>query len=316
MAALITTSQKHFEAGERELKLGHLDRARVEFDRAVDVLLESPYGARTDARMREHFDRLIDRISALRSERARQGDGFAEKKYEPASIDELLKIATFPKPDADARRSTRSRTDLATHRPRHPDSRRTSASWRRWNCCRGGSGLRAGQPEPRPQYLPMIQNVFRAEGLPLDLAFIPIIESGFKTNALSKASAKGPWQFMVPTAKDHGLKTNWYHRRALGLREVHGRGGEVPQDAVEHVRRRLAPGARGLQRRAGTGAARDEEFGRRGFLDADRVVTFLPKETREYVPLILAAMIVGRNPAQYGFEIADGGADRLTTRSP
>ena len=51
------------------------------------------------------------------------------------------------------------------------------------------------------KYLPMIQNVFRAEGLPLDLAYIPIIESGFKTNALSKASAKGPWQFMKPTAQ-------------------------------------------------------------------------------------------------------------------
>ena len=60
------------------------------------------------------------------------------------------------------------------------------------------------------KYLPMIQNVFRAEGLPLDLAYIPVIESGFKTNALSKASAKGPWQFMRPTAKDHGLKTDWY----------------------------------------------------------------------------------------------------------
>ncbi len=60
------------------------------------------------------------------------------------------------------------------------------------------------------KYLPMIQNVFRAEGLPLDLAFIPIIESGFKTNALSQASAKGPWQFMIPTAKDHGLKTDWF----------------------------------------------------------------------------------------------------------
>ena len=60
------------------------------------------------------------------------------------------------------------------------------------------------------KYLPMIQSVFRAEGLPLDLAYIPIIESSFKTNALSKASAKGPWQFMKPTAKEHGLKTDWF----------------------------------------------------------------------------------------------------------
>ena len=102
IAALIETSRKHFEAGERELKVGHLEQARAEFDRAVDVLLESPYGARTDARIREHFDRLVDRISAYEVTALAQGDGFAEKKYEPASIDELLKIATFPKPDADA----------------------------------------------------------------------------------------------------------------------------------------------------------------------------------------------------------------------
>ena len=65
VATLIASSQDYFNSGERELKLGHLDRARIEFDRAIDVLLESPYGARTDARMREHFDRLIDRINAF-----------------------------------------------------------------------------------------------------------------------------------------------------------------------------------------------------------------------------------------------------------
>ena len=56
----------------------------------------------------------------------------------------------------------------------------------------------------------MIQSVFRAEGLPLDLAYIPIIESGFKTNALSKASAKGPWQFMKATATENGLQHDWF----------------------------------------------------------------------------------------------------------
>ena len=80
IATLIATSQKHFEAGERELKVGHLERARAEFDRSVDVMLESPYGARTDARMREHFDRLVDRINAYEVSALAQGDGFAEKK--------------------------------------------------------------------------------------------------------------------------------------------------------------------------------------------------------------------------------------------
>ena len=113
VVALIATSQKHYDAGDRELKLGHLDQAKTEFDRAVDVLLQSPYGARTDARMREHFDRLIDRINAHEVTALAQGDGFSEKKYEPASIDELLKIATFPRPQADAETTATVKDDLA-----------------------------------------------------------------------------------------------------------------------------------------------------------------------------------------------------------
>src|SRR4029450_8177793 len=67
------------------------------------------------------------------------------------------------------------------------------------------SGMERGS-----QYLPMIQQVFRAEGLPLDLAYIPLIESAFKPTALSNKKAKGVWQFMKPPASDHGLQTNWF----------------------------------------------------------------------------------------------------------
>ena len=55
------------------------------------------------------------------------------------------------------------------------------------------------------RYLPMIQSVFRAEGLPLDLAYVPLIESAFKPNALSRAKAKGVWQFMRGTAIENGI---------------------------------------------------------------------------------------------------------------
>ena len=58
------------------------------------MLLESPYGARTEPRIREHFDRLVDRISTYEVQALAEGDGFTEKKYEPASIDELLALST------------------------------------------------------------------------------------------------------------------------------------------------------------------------------------------------------------------------------
>jgi hypothetical protein len=56
----------------------------------------------------------------------------------------------------------------------------------------------------------MIQNVFRAEGLPLDLAYVPLIESAFKPTALSRAKARGVWQFMRGTAIENGLAADWY----------------------------------------------------------------------------------------------------------
>ncbi|MEO5896384.1 MAG: LysM peptidoglycan-binding domain-containing protein [Vicinamibacterales bacterium] len=286
------------------MTLGHLDRARIEFDRAVDVLLESPYGARTDARMREHFDRLIDRISAYEVISLAKGDGFAEQKYEPALIDELLKIATFPKPPAEPETKHAVEEDLARtdHDIPIPQNGRVLSSVE----------LLQGRLRDYVQdsltrgakYLPMIQDVFRAEGLPLDLAFIPIIESGFKTNALSKARAKGPWQFMIPTAKDHGLKTDWYVDERSDFEKSTVAAAKYLKtlsklfDGDWHLVLAAYNGGQGRVQRAMNRSGVDD------FWDLSETSKFLPKETREYVPLILAAMIVGRNPTQYGFTLA------------
>src|SRR5581483_6470965 len=94
VVTLIAVSERHFEAGQAALEQGHVEAAKQEFNKAVDVLLESPYGARTEPRIRDHFDRLVDRISAYEVRALSAGDGFTEKKYEPASIDELLSLST------------------------------------------------------------------------------------------------------------------------------------------------------------------------------------------------------------------------------
>ena len=303
VAELIETSRKHFETGEHELKVGHLERARQEFDRAVDVMLESPYGARTDARTREHFDRLIDRINAYEVTALAQGDGFAEKKYEPASIDELLKIATFPKPEADAQTTATVRQDLAAtaHDVPIPQNSRVLAYVELFQGRLRDfihDGLTRGT-----KYLPMIQKVFRAEGLPLDLAYIPIIESGFKTNALSKASAKGPWQFMRPTAKENGLHQDWYVDERSDPEK-----STIAAAKYLKTLSRLFNGDWNLVLAAyngGLGRVQRamKRSGHDDFWALSQSSRYLPKETREYVPLILAAMIVGKNPAQYGFDI-------------
>jgi membrane-bound lytic murein transglycosylase D len=303
IAKLIEASQQSFLAGEREFKLGHLDRARIEFDRAVELLLESPYGARTEPRLREHFDRLVDRINAYEVTALAQGDGFVEKKYEPASIDELLKIATFPKPPAGIETEKAVKADLESteHDVPIPQNDRVLAYVELFQ-----GRLRDYIHESLTRgtrYLPMIQSVFRAEGLPLDLAYIPVIESGFKTNALSRASAKGPWQFMRATAKDQGLKTDWYVDErsdpekatiaaAKYLKTLHNMF-----DQDWHLVLAAYNGGLGRLQRA------MKRSGKTDFWNLSAGGRYLPRETREYVPLILAAIIVAKNPTQYGFDI-------------
>jgi membrane-bound lytic murein transglycosylase D len=305
VTTLIATSQGHFESGEAELKAGHLEKARQEFDRAVNVLLEAPYGARTDARLREHFDRLIDRVNAYEVTALAQGDGFAEKRYEAAPIDDLLKsVTTFPAPAADAATQAAVKADLRqnAHDIPIPDNQKILSYVEVFQ-----GRLRdyiQESLERGAKYLPMIQNVFRAEGLPLDLAYIPIIESSFKTNALSKASAKGPWQFMKGTAEEHDLKVDWFIDERSDP--------EKATVAAAHYLKTLSKMFDGdwnlvLAAYNGGPGRVSRAMKRSGIDDFWRLsatTKWLPKETREYVPLILAAVIIGRNPAQYGFEVA------------
>jgi len=303
ITVLIDASQQHFLAGEQELKLGHLDRARIEFDRAVEMLLESPYGARSDARLREHFDRLVDRINAYEVTALAQGDGFVEKRYEPASIDELLKIATFPTPAADAETEKAVKADLATteHDVPIPQNDRV---FRYVELFQGRLRDYIHESLTRgTRYLPMIQSVFKAEGLPLDLAYIPVIESGFKTNALSKASAKGPWQFMRATATEQGLKTDWYVDERSDPEKATVAAAKYLKtlrdlfDGDWHLVLAAYNGGLGRVQRAMKRSGKDD------FWSLSTSTRYLPRETREYVPLILAAIIVAKNPTQYGFEI-------------
>ena len=251
----------------------------------------------TDARLREHFDRLVDRINAYEVTALRQGDGFAEKKEEPASIDELLTIATFSKPDAAPETTETVKEDLAATEHDIPIAQ-NSRVLAYVELFQGRlrefiqDGLTRGT-----QYLPMIQDVFRAEGLPLDLAYIPIIESGFKPNAVSKANAKGPWQFMKATALENGLHHDWYIDERSDPEKATVAAAKYLKtlnklfDGDWNLVLAAYNGGPGRVQRAMKRSGKDD------FWELSQSSRYLPRETREYVPLILAAIIVAKNPA-------------------
>ena len=302
VVALIAASERHFKAGQTELDEGHVEAAKQEFNRAINVLLESPFGGRTEPRVREHFDRLVDRISTYEVRALATGDGFTEKKYETASIDDLLALsATLGTPAAPAELKEAVQTDLesAKHDIPIPLNPRVLAYIELFQGRLHDfidEGMRRGS-----KYLPMIQNVFRAEGLPLDLAFVPLVESAFKPNALSRVKAKGVWQFMAPTAKENGLRHDWYIDERSDVEKATVAAAKYLRtlnkifDGDWHLALASYNGGPGRMQRAVKRAGIDD------FWKLAEKPRLLPRETREYVPMILAAIVIARNPAQYGF---------------
>jgi membrane-bound lytic murein transglycosylase D len=303
VVTLIASSDRYFKAGQKELEQGHFEAAKQEFNRAVDVLLESPYGARTEPRIREHFDRLVDRISTYEVRALATGDGFTEKKYEPASIDELLAMSTtLGTPNAAPGLKDAVQSDLltATHDIPIPLNQRVLSYIELFQGRLHDfieEGMKRGS-----KYLPMIQNVFRAEGLPLDLAYVPLIESAFKPNALSRVKAKGVWQFMVGTGLENGLRRDWYidersdPEKATVAAAKYLRTLSKLFDGDWHLALASYNGGPGRMQRALKTARVDN------FWMLTEKSKILPRETREYVPMILAAIVIARNPAQYGFD--------------
>jgi membrane-bound lytic murein transglycosylase D len=151
------------------------------------------------------------------------------------------------------------------------------------------------------RYLPMVLDVFRQKGLPEELVFTAMIESGFNPIAVSRAGAKGLWQFMAPTARRYGLRVDrWLDERldpekstvaaANYLKDLYAIFGswELSQAAYNAGEMKI------LRAIAGTGT--------RDFWSLTRS-RLLRDETKNFVPAIHALTIIGQEPEQYGFTV-------------
>jgi membrane-bound lytic murein transglycosylase D len=150
------------------------------------------------------------------------------------------------------------------------------------------------------RYIPMMKKVLKKEGLPEDLVYLAMIESGFSPHAYSVASAVGPWQFMAGTGKLYALRIDhWIDERrdpfkstvaaALYLKELYGLFDKDWYLAA-----------------AGYNAGENkilkaiDRYSSKNFWQLSKG-SFLKRETREYVPKLVAAAIIAKEPGRYGF---------------
>ena len=152
------------------------------------------------------------------------------------------------------------------------------------------------------RYEEMIRAKLRARGMPEDLLYLSMIESGFNTNAKSRVSAVGLWQFMAPTARDYGLRVDSY----VDERRDPERSTDAALRYLTDLHKQF--GAWYLAAAAyNTGQGRVERVmkqvtGREKGKDGDfwRIRHRLPRETREYVPQMVAAALVAKEPHKHG----------------
>jgi membrane-bound lytic murein transglycosylase D len=298
----IARAEAEFHAGRVEFDRQHLVAAREHFDRAIDILLKEPGGTHADPRLQTAFEGLVERITALDVLALRDADGITEAKTAPAAIDEVLNAAVgTPAPKATTAETVAA--DLA-RLPRDVPIVQNAKVLSYVELFQGRlrEFFQAGLDRSQ-RYVPMIQAVFKSEGVPLDLAYIPLVESAFKNNALSRVSARGMWQFMLPTAKEHGLDQDWFvderadpekatRAAAQYLKTLNGMFDGDWEFALASYN-----GGPGRMSRAARLSKKSS------FWDIAASSRYLPRETREYVPMIMAAIIIAKNPELYGFRV-------------
>jgi len=294
---LMERVQEKFASGEQNFKAGHLEAARQDFDDAVDWMLESGYDPDSDPRLSELFHRVVDTVYAYELQAFRAGDGFSESPAVPAPIDEVAEM-TFPADPLLKERAEEAAKNV-THDLPLTVNNEVLSFLNFFQTPRGRAivetGLRRGG-----RYREMISRVLQEEGLPQDLVYLAQAESAFQPLALSRAGARGIWQFVAYRGQEYGLRHTWWiderqdpekatRAAAQHLRDLYGLFGDWYLAMAAY---NCGPGnvQKGIER---TGYADFWELYNRNVL---------PRETKNYVPIIIALTLIAKDAAHYNIQ--------------
>ncbi len=192
--ALIAQVEAAYARGDSDYHKGMLPEAKVEFDRAVDLMLSSGIDIKSNPELQDEFDKIVDQVNALEMEALKQGNGFVPK--EEITPAEAASDATFA---ADPNLVAKATADLATTKSDLPlmvnDYVATFINF--FANTQKGHNTLLHSFQRSGLYKGMIQRVLAEEGVPQDLIYLAVAESGFQPHAVNRRSrAGGMWQFM------------------------------------------------------------------------------------------------------------------------
>jgi len=294
---LIANAEQSYHNGVNNYRAGHLEAARADFDAAVDQMLTSGLDLKSDPQLSDEFEHLLDAVNSLEIAALKQGNGLSPA-LEAAPLDTANEV-TFP---PNAALTAQLSAELKTTQSDFPlvvnDYVAGFISYFSNNAAGHAHLLRS--LERAGKYKDRILEILREEGVPQDLIYLAVSESGFQPQALNpRSGAGGMWQFM-PFAGAYGLARNgWVDERfdpekssrayARYIKSLYNQFGDWYLAMAAY---NWGPGY--VQRAVmHTGYADFWELYRRGVL---------PAETKNYVPGIIAAIIMAKNPVRYGLD--------------
>ncbi|MBV9928683.1 MAG: transglycosylase SLT domain-containing protein [Acidobacteria bacterium] len=319
---IVEDAEKHFRLGELNLKDQKRQAAREEFDKAVDTVLESGMDVRSNPRLNRYYLELVERVyryevpqnvpgarpangAAFQTVAQTDGQqtaapveiGFVDQKFEPSPLDDLrnLKLDESESKVSDedvAKLESEIKNTLDFSFTPHP----LVQGFINYYQGRGRATMETGLRRSG-QYMAMARKIFREEGVPEDIVWLGQVESAWRPTARSWAAASGLWQFIPGTGSRFGLRQTAYidernsfekatRASARYLKWLHDQFGNWE----------LAMGA------YNTGEGNIQRaIGRAGVRDFWAIYPYIAQETRNYVPNILAVILIAKNPEKYGF---------------
>lgn len=294
---LINRVEQLYRNGVDNYTAGNLEAARSSFDAAVDAMLTSGMDLKSDAALADEFDHLLSAVNSLEMAALKQGNGFSPT-VEAAPLDNADEV-TFP---ANPALTAKVAAELKTTQSDFPlvINDYVAGFINYFTNSPTGHAHLIKSLERAGKYKDMISKDLRAEGVPQDLIYLAVTESGFQPQVVNRRTgAAGMWQFM-PFDGAYGLTRNgWFDERFDPEKssEAYARYMKTLYDQFGDWYLAMAAydwGPGNVQRAVmRTGYADFWELYRRNVL---------PSETKNYVPGIIAAIIMAKNPTQYGLD--------------
>ena len=323
---VIARAEDHFRKGKLNLEDSKREQARQEFDKAVDSILESGFDVRASQKLQTYYLELVERIyreevplqqpiaapntatMQLVAHNTQTQDqsktpapsqvGFRDQKFEPSPLDELSKLVlnpdetTFSSKDAEDLEAAKRNVNFGfTLNP-------LIQGYINYYQGRGRTTMESGLRKSG-QFMRLARKIYAEEGVPLDITWLGQVESAWKVRAVSWAAASGLWQFIPSTGRRYGLRQNAYIDERNSIEQATRASAKY----LKFLAQRYNGNWELAMAAYNTGEGNiDRAISRAGSANFWMIYPYIAQETRNYVPNILAVILIAKNPEKYGFK--------------